>query len=438
MPGSRKVRIGKQTRLLDDFFKVDEVYVAHQQLDGTMSEEQRRLVFERGDAVAALLYNPDTNDVIIVNQFKYPSLVGRQRDNAATTDGWITETVAGMIDGEETPEEAVIRETREETGYRIKKPELICKFFSSPGGTSERIFLFFVEVTEADRVSAGGGVPGEDVGLVRKPAHELIGQLEARQIEDPKLAIAAAWLRGHIQRMGPLAPTTVAFALKDKPDRVVGYKTGTIEDVRDVDIWVNSENTDMMMDRFIGKTISARIRYHGANKEGDTVLDDTIQESLRNALGERAHVKIGTVLVTEAGMLRTAPHNVERIFHVATVEGGPGAGVKAELEKLRLCVERVLQRVDQENRSLRRILFKDFLTSIVFPMIGAGDGGLSVEKVADDIVPVAIHFLRNNPDSKLREIYFLAFKARDRGACHRTLESFCGEGGVLTRPGEAR
>ena len=135
MPETRKVEIRKQTRLFDDFFKVDEILVAHEQRDGTMSSDQRRLVFERGDAVAALLYEPDTHTVIMVDQFRVPTLIARRRDNPATTDGWITEAVAGMIDLGETAEEAVIRETLEETGYRINKPELICKFFSSPGGT---------------------------------------------------------------------------------------------------------------------------------------------------------------------------------------------------------------------------------------------------------------------------------------------------------------
>ena len=68
-----KVEIHKQTRLFDDFFKVDEILVAHEQRDGTVSSDQRRLVFERGDAVAALLYEPDTHTVIIVDQFRVPT-----------------------------------------------------------------------------------------------------------------------------------------------------------------------------------------------------------------------------------------------------------------------------------------------------------------------------------------------------------------------------
>src|SRR6202034_304460 len=367
MPGSRKAEIRKQTRLFDDFFKIDEVVVSHEQRDGKMSPDQRRLIFERGDSVAVLLYNPETHAVVTVNQFKARSLIARRRDNPATTDGWITEAIAGMIDENETAEDAVIRETFEETGYKIEGPELICRFLSSPGGTSERIFLYFAEVSEANRVGKGGGLADEDVRVVHQSAHELFDQLEKKQIEDPKLAIAAYWLQDHIRRMRPLEPTTVKFGLKENPDLIVGYKTGAIDDVRGVSIWVNSENTDMMMDRFIGKTISARIRYLGANKVEDTVLADAIQESLRGVVGERAHVKIGTVLVTESGML-FGTHQAERIFHVATVEGGPGAGVRADPDKLKHCVERVLQRADQENYKLWRIVRQKFLTSIIFPL----------------------------------------------------------------------
>jgi nudix-type nucleoside diphosphatase (YffH/AdpP family) len=201
MPETRELEIRKQTRLFDDFFKIDEIVFAHERRDGTMSGDQRRLVFERGDAVAVLLYEPDTQTVIMVDQFKVPTLIARRRDNPTTTDGWITETVAGMIDPGETAEEAIIRETLQETGYRISKPELICKFFSSPGGTSERIFLYFSEVSEFDRVGEDGGLHGEDVRVVRRSAHELFAQLEERQIEDPKLVIGAYWLHGHVSRM---------------------------------------------------------------------------------------------------------------------------------------------------------------------------------------------------------------------------------------------
>lgn len=200
---SRKVVIERQRRLFDDFFKIDEFVVAHEQVDGTMSAAQRRLVFERGDSVAVLLLHADSKSVVLVEQFKEPALVGRRRDDPSTTDGWIVETVAGIIDANETPEAAVIRETLEETGYRIRRPRLIGRYFPSAGGSSERVFLYFAEVGDADRAGPGGGIDGEDIKVVLLPLAELFDRLAGGLIEDAKLAIAAYWLKDRLQPAPP-------------------------------------------------------------------------------------------------------------------------------------------------------------------------------------------------------------------------------------------
>src|ERR1700728_4749694 len=115
---SGKAVIARHSRLFDDFFKIDEFVVAHERIDGAMSALQRRLVFERGDSVAVLLLDTARNAVVLVEQFRLPALVARRRDDASAADGSLVETVAGMIDGNETPEAAAIRETLEETRYR--------------------------------------------------------------------------------------------------------------------------------------------------------------------------------------------------------------------------------------------------------------------------------------------------------------------------------
>jgi nudix-type nucleoside diphosphatase (YffH/AdpP family) len=194
--------IARQQRLFDDFFKIDELLVTHRQIDGTTSSVQRRLVFERGDSVAVLLFNRDRRAVVLVEQFKAPTLIARRRDDPATTDGWLVEPLAGMIDTGEAPEAAAIRETLEETGYRIREPELIGRFFVSPGGTSERVFLYFAEVGDADRVGKGGGIDDEDIKVLEIGLEELFEQLARGLIEDAKLAIGAYWLQG---RTGPQA-----------------------------------------------------------------------------------------------------------------------------------------------------------------------------------------------------------------------------------------
>lgn len=199
MPAHHRAEIRKRTRLFSDFFNIDEVIVCHERQDGAMSKPERRLVFERGDAAAVLLFNLDTKSVVLVDQFKVPALIGRRRDNEATMDGWVTEAVAGMVEPNETPVTTAIRETMEETGYRIRAPKLIGKFFSSPGGSSERIFLYYCEVREADRIGKGGGIEDEDIKTVHMPLNDLFDRLANGLIDDPKLAIGAYWLKDYLK-----------------------------------------------------------------------------------------------------------------------------------------------------------------------------------------------------------------------------------------------
>jgi nudix-type nucleoside diphosphatase (YffH/AdpP family) len=506
MSESRKAVIHKTTRLFNDFFQIDEVMVSHQRGDGTMSPDERRLIFERGDAVAIMLYNPDNKSVIIVNQFKVPSLIARRRDNPESVDGWVTEATAGMVDAGETPEKAIIRETLEETGYRIaSRPRLISKFFSSPGGTSERIFLYFAEVRDADKVGAGGGLPNEDVTVAQMPADQLFHQLANGSIEDPKLAIGAYWLKDYLnaenlqtvetvingvfnrltkgaeswlddylerreqhkslpQRVGPTTPppaptahaaaptfrpgpltySTVCYELKNKQGLFVGYKTGPIDNMHGASIWVNSENTDMLMDRVIGRSISSRIRLLGSNKDEDgNIIEDTIAEALRAAVGPRGHVRIGTVLVTESGGLKA--RGVERILHVATVQAqaSQGGGVKASLSTLASCITGVLERAEKINKrywNIAKNLVRErcglrprYYDSILIPIIGAGEGGLSVEDVAKAIIPAAIEHLSTMQLPTLKKVFFIAFDARAQAACDAVLEQAAADGVLAER-----
>jgi len=201
---SGRAVIERERRVFDDFFKIDEFLVSHERIDGTMSAGQKRLVFERGDAVAVLLLNVDMKSVVLVEQFRVAVSVGRRRDDQSTPDGWIIETVAGVIDANEAPEAAAIRETFEETGYQIREPRLISKFFTSPGGASERVFLYFAEVTETNRIGKGGGIGDEDIKVVQLAIDELFDRLAHGSIEDSKLLIGAYWLQDRLKWRRPV------------------------------------------------------------------------------------------------------------------------------------------------------------------------------------------------------------------------------------------
>lgn len=422
MSATRKALLRGKRRVYDGFFKLDELTVSRSLSDGTMSPDQPFLVFERGDAAAALLYNVDTLEVILVDQFKAGTLEKGQ------SNGWILETMAGMIRSggggtaarpPETPQDAVIRETFEETGYRISNPPLITSFFSSPGGTSERIHLFYAEVSNADKSGPGGGnrEEGEDIEIVTMLAEDLFEMLREGALRDPKLIIAAYWLKDHLVSAPLKKRAAHKFALKSDPSLIMGYKTGDIMDVRGVDAWVNSENTGMVMDRVANKSISARIRDGGAEKDpGGKVTKDVIDDAIRDLLDGRASVSLGTVIDTTSGSL-LASNDVKRIFHVATVEGLGGKGFQASLEKVAEYATNVLEAVQKKNRAPWNRKYK----SILMPMFGAGDGGLKADDVAPKLVEAAINFFEKKRPKDLKEIYFLAYTTRDQDACEKAM-----------------
>jgi ADP-ribose pyrophosphatase len=185
----RKVEIRDKHIVFDDVFKIQDATLCFQKFNGQMSEPVRRLVFERGDSAAALLFNRDTQKILLINQFRYPTYEKGQ--------GWLYEVVAGVIDANEQPEESIRREIREEIGYEANALTHIASFYVSPGGTSERIILFYGEVGDADRVSAGGGLASEheDIQLVELTLPDLWRALENGDIVDAKTLIAAQWLQ---------------------------------------------------------------------------------------------------------------------------------------------------------------------------------------------------------------------------------------------------
>ncbi len=111
------------------------------------------------------------------------------------------EVVAGILEPNETPEDALRRELLEEIGYRAGGLTHIATFYVSPGGTSERIMLYYAEVCNTDRIAAGGGLvsEGEDIQLIEVALPELWRALDAGEIMDAKTIIGVMWLRRKLE-----------------------------------------------------------------------------------------------------------------------------------------------------------------------------------------------------------------------------------------------
>jgi nudix-type nucleoside diphosphatase (YffH/AdpP family) len=181
-----KYELIKEEIVFDRFFKVKKAKIKHDLFDGN-SIEVERLSLERGDSVAILLYEKDTDSLLFTNQFRYPTIKEKE--------GWILELTAGSLEVDESPEERVKKEVEEEVGYRIKELKFISSFFVSPGGSSEKILLFYSEVNASDKVFKGGGMKyeKEDIQLVKLKTKAVVQQFKEQQFRDAKTIIGIQW-----------------------------------------------------------------------------------------------------------------------------------------------------------------------------------------------------------------------------------------------------
>jgi ADP-ribose pyrophosphatase len=190
----KKVNIESSRVIFNDFFKIVETYLSYERFDERMSPVVRRLNFERGDSVAAIVFNVTSQKVLLVNQFKYPTLEKQP--------GWIDEVVAGTLEAGESSEFAVRREIREEIGYEVNQLIYVSTFYVSPGGSSERIILYYAEVDDTGRIADGGGSEdeGEDIKTVEFSLSEIFDSVSSGRIADAKTIIAIMWLKDRCER----------------------------------------------------------------------------------------------------------------------------------------------------------------------------------------------------------------------------------------------
>jgi nudix-type nucleoside diphosphatase (YffH/AdpP family) len=188
----KRVVIERRERVYDGFFKLDETHLSYERFDGTMSEPVSRLALERGDSAAVLLYRPESRQIVLVNQFRYPTY--------EKGPGWIVETLAGVVDPGEDPEDAARREVLEESGYALRDLVHLSTFYVSPGGSSERIFLYLAEIAESDKVTEGGGrmIEGEDIVSVELSLADALAQVRSGVIADAKTIVAIYALQDRI------------------------------------------------------------------------------------------------------------------------------------------------------------------------------------------------------------------------------------------------
>ena len=193
------VEVIEKTTPFKGYFRIDRYRLRHKLFEGGWSGEMEREVFERGHAVTVLLFDPERDKLVFIEQFRpgaYAALASPWFDNG--TSPWLIECVAGIIEPGESPEDVARREAIEEVDCAVSDIVPVCHYLVSPGATSESIFVYCGRV----RAPKGGGIHGlteehENIRSVVVPPDEAFRWLDEGRIVNAMTMIALQWFRIH-------------------------------------------------------------------------------------------------------------------------------------------------------------------------------------------------------------------------------------------------
>lgn len=143
---------------LGRFFRLAGFDVTHRRFDGGTQGPLPREVMVGVDAVMVLPYDPVRDRVLLVEQIRMGVLL------RGDPNPWMLEPVAGMIDAFETPEQAALRETREEAGLDVTLRH-VASFYPSPGNATDYFHTYVGLCDLPDGLSATGGLADEHEDL---------------------------------------------------------------------------------------------------------------------------------------------------------------------------------------------------------------------------------------------------------------------------------
>lgn len=172
------------------FFRLERHHLRHRKFSGGWSRPFTRELLERGHAAAVLPYDPQTDSVVLIEQFRVGAL-------NAPGGAWLLEIIAGIIDVGETPQQVVLREAIEEAGCHITELTPLYDYLVSLGGTSEQIVLFCGK-TDTTKVNHGAihglASEDEDIRVHVMTLSEALMLLSTGEVKSASAIIALQWL----------------------------------------------------------------------------------------------------------------------------------------------------------------------------------------------------------------------------------------------------
>jgi GDP-mannose pyrophosphatase NudK len=174
-----KIKILKTELLSNNWYLLNKVTYEYQKED--IVETQIREVYDRGNGAAILLYNTTQKTVILTQQFRMPTFLNENKT------GMMIEVCAGLLD-KDNPEQCIIRETEEETGYRLSTVHKVFETYMSPGSVTEILYLFVGEYNATMKVNDGGGIDTEqeNIEVLEYTFDKAFAMIESGEIKDAK------------------------------------------------------------------------------------------------------------------------------------------------------------------------------------------------------------------------------------------------------------
>lgn len=189
------VSIESRENLFRGFIQVEKVTIKHRLFNkSNYSSSIHRELIHRPEAAGVLLYDNQQRRFALIEQFR----IGALND---TVSPWQLEVIAGVLDGDETPETCIRRESLEEAGCEVHDLQHLFTFYPSAGACSE---IFHLYVANVELPTSGGvfGMPdeGEDIQLHLFDYSDAPLLLKNGRLRNAPVIMALKWLTQHLRQ----------------------------------------------------------------------------------------------------------------------------------------------------------------------------------------------------------------------------------------------
>ncbi|MDN5511490.1 NUDIX domain-containing protein [Acinetobacter sp.] len=191
---SDQVKIQSREYLFRGFIQVEKVNLCHRLFNQReFTPVMQRELIHRPEAAGVLIYNDAQQKFALIEQFR----VGAMDD---ADSPWQLEVIAGVLDGNESAESCIRRESLEESGCKIDQLQHLFSFYPSAGACSELFHLYSAEAHLPEQGGVFGMLDeGENIQLHIIDYREIATLMSNGRLKNAPVIMALQWLQQHIK-----------------------------------------------------------------------------------------------------------------------------------------------------------------------------------------------------------------------------------------------